>query len=131
MCIRDRSGTLMVLAYGAGMALVLTALTVALALARGGLLQALRHVMRYVDRVAGVFLVLAGVYLVYYWVFNLRFDATGSTAGGGVANMVTCWSEHAQVWLQDRGGWVLGTLLGVAVATVGLVSLARRRTAAR
>jgi cytochrome c biogenesis protein CcdA len=125
------SGTLMVLAYGAGMALVLTALTVALALARGGLLQALRHAMRYVDRVAGVFLVLAGVYLVYYWVFNLRFDATGSTAGGGIANVVTRWSEHAQVWLQDRGGWVLGTLLGVAVATVGLVSLAKRRTAAR
>jgi cytochrome c biogenesis protein CcdA len=125
------SGTLMVLAYGAGMAFVLTALTVALALARGGLLQALRHAMRYVDRVAGVFLVLAGAYLVYYWVFNLRFDATGSTAGGGVADTVTRWSEQAQVWLQDRGAWVLGTLLAIAVAVAALVSVARRRTAAR
>jgi cytochrome c biogenesis protein CcdA len=125
------SGTLMVLAYGAGMALVLTALTVALALARGGLLQALRHAMRYVDRVAGVFLVVAGAYLVYYWVFNLRFDATGSTTGGGVADTVTRWSEQAQVWLQDRGAWVLGTLLAIAVATAALVSVARRRTTAR
>jgi cytochrome c biogenesis protein CcdA len=121
------SGVLMVLAYGAGMALVLTALTVALALARGGLLQALRHAMRYVDRVAGVFLVLAGMYLVYYWVFNLRFDATGSTSGGGVANVVDTWSAHAQIWLQDRGGWVMGSLLAAAIAAVGVVSVARRR----
>jgi hypothetical protein len=124
------SGVLMVLAYGAGMALVLTALTVALALARGGLLQALRNAMRYVDRVAGVFLVLAGLYLVYYWVFNLRFDATGSTSGGGVANVVDNWSAHAQIWLQDRGGWVMGIVLAGAVATVGVVSVARRRAGA-
>ena len=73
------------LTYGAGMALVLTALTVTLALARGGLLAGLRRALPYVDRVAGVFLVLAGLYLVYYWIFNLRFDATGSTTGGGLA----------------------------------------------
>jgi cytochrome c biogenesis protein CcdA len=122
------SGVLLVLAYGAGMALVLTALTVALALARGGLLTVLRRVMPYVDRVAGVFLVLAGLYLVYYWIFNLRFDATGSTAGGGVASTVEGWSYDTQAWLQDRGGWVLGVLLAVAVGATAVVTLARRRS---
>ena len=121
------SGVLLVLTYGAGMALVLTALTVTLALARGGLLAGLRRVLPYVDRVAGVFLVLAGLYLVYYWIFNLRFDATGSTAGGGLATTVEGWSFDTQVWLQDRGGWVLGTLLVAAVAVTAAVSLARRR----
>ena len=105
------SGVLLVLTYGAGMALVLTALTVTLALARGGLLAGLRRVLPYVDRVAGVFLVLAGLYLVYYWIFNLRFDATGSTTGGGLVSTVEGWSFDTQAWLQDRGGWVLGTLL--------------------
>jgi cytochrome c-type biogenesis protein len=125
------SGVLLVLAYGAGMALVLTALTVTLALARGGLLAVLRRMMVYVDRVAGVFLVLAGLYLVYYWIFNLRFDATGSTAGGGVASTVESWSFDAQTWLQDRGGWVLGILLAVALGAAGLVTLAHRRSTAR
>ena len=121
------SGMLLVLTYGAGMALVLTALTVTLALARGGLLAGLRHVLPYVERVAGVFLVLAGLYLVYYWIYNLRFDATGSTTGNGLATTVEGWSFDTQAWLQDRGGWVLGTLLVAAVAVTAAVSLARRR----
>ena len=112
------SGVLLVLTYGAGMALVLTALTVTLALARGGLLAGLRRALPYVDRVAGVFLVLAGLYLVYYWIFNLRFDATGSTTGGGLVATVEGWSFDTQAWLQDRGGWVLGTLLVGAVAVI-------------
>jgi len=115
------SGVLLVLAYGAGMALVLTALTVTLALARGGLLAGLRRMMAYVDRVAGVFLILAGLYLVYYWIFNLRFDATGSTTGGGVASTV-------ESWLQDRGGWILGMLLAVIVGVTVAVTVARRRS---
>ena len=124
------SGVLLVLTYGAGMALVLTSLTVTLALARGGLLAGLRRALPYVDRVAGVFLVLAGLYLVYYWIFNLRFDATGSTTGGGLVSTVEGWSFDAQTWLQERGGWVLGTLLAVIVAAIALVTLARRRTGA-
>ena len=122
------SGVLLVLAYGAGMALVLTALTVTLALARGGLLAGLRRMMAYVDRVAGVFLILAGLYLVYYWIFNLRFDATGSTTGGGVASTVESWSFDAQTWLQDRGGWILGMLLAVIVGVTVAVTVARRRS---
>ena len=121
------SGVLLVLTYGAGMALVLTALTVTLALARGGLLAGLRHVLPYVERVAGVFLVLAGLYLVYYWIYNLRFDATGSTTGNGLATTVEGWSFDTQTWLQDRGGWILGTLLGAALAITAAGSLARRR----
>jgi len=106
---------------------VLTALTVTLALARGGLLAGLRHVLPYVERVAGVFLVLAGLYLVYYWIYNLRFDATGSTTGNGLATTVEGWSFDTQTWLQDRGGWILGTLLVAALAVTAAVSLARRR----
>ncbi len=121
------SGVMLVLTYGAGMALVLTALTVTLALARGGLLAGLRQVLPYVERVAGVFLVLAGLYLVYYWIYNLRFDATGSTTGNGLAVTVEDWSFNTQTWLQDRGGWVLGTLLVTAVAVTAGVTMARRR----
>jgi cytochrome c biogenesis protein CcdA len=121
------SGILLVLTYGAGMALVLTALTVTLALARGGLLTRLRQVLPYVDRVAGAFLVLAGLYLVYYWIYNLRFDATGSTTGSGVAATVENWSYQAQTWLQDRGAWAMAMLLVVTIGSTAVVTVARRR----
>jgi cytochrome c biogenesis protein CcdA len=121
------SGVLLVLTYGAGMALVLTALTVTLALARGGLLTRLRQVLPYVDRVAGAFLVLAGLYLVYYWIYNLRFDATGSTTGSGVATTVENWSYQAQTWLQDRGAWAMAMLLIVTIGATAIVTVARRR----
>ena len=53
---RRRLGRAGLVMYGAGMALVLTALTVTLALAGGGLLPVLRRALPYVDRLAGVFL---------------------------------------------------------------------------
>jgi cytochrome c-type biogenesis protein len=121
------SGILLVLTYGAGMALVLTTLTVTLALARGGLLAGLRQVLPYVDRVAGAFLVLAGLYLVYYWIYNLRFDATGSTTGNGVAATVENWSYRAQTWLQERGAWTMAMLLVLTIGATAVVTLARRR----
>ncbi len=58
------------LAYGAGMALLVSALTIALASANISLLKFLRGSLQYVDRVAAVFVVLSGAYLLwyFYWV---------------------------------------------------------------
>jgi cytochrome c-type biogenesis protein len=58
------------LAYGAGMALVVSALTVSLAFANTGLLKFLRHGLQYVDRIAAAFVILSGTYLLwyFYWV---------------------------------------------------------------
>lgn len=59
-----------VVAYGAGMALLVSALTIALAAANTSLLKVLRSGMPYVDRIAAAFVVLSGVYLLwyFYWV---------------------------------------------------------------
>jgi cytochrome c-type biogenesis protein len=123
------AGALSIAMYGLGMALVLTALTVTLALARGGLLRVLRTAMVYVDRFAGIFLILAGAYLVYYWVFNLTTDnGLSSDTGGGVAKVVERWSANAQTWIQDQGVWRLGLLLaGVVAAAVAAVVVSQRR----
>lgn len=123
------AGALSIAMYGLGMALVLTALTVTLALARGGLLHVLRRAMAYVDRFAGVFLVLAGAYLVYYWVFNLTTDnGLSSDTGGGIAKIVERWSSNAQNWIQGQGVWRLGLLLAVVVgAAVAAVVVGQRR----
>ena len=130
------SGMVSFLLYGAGMALVLTALTVTLALAEGGLLKVLRRAMQWVDRVAGAFLILAGAYLVYYWAFNLRFDQTGSLTGGGLASWVEVQSARASTWISDRP-WTVGVLFGViaglaiVAVVVGHRHVERRRATGR
>jgi cytochrome c-type biogenesis protein len=57
-------------AYGAGMALLVSALTVGFAFANTSLLKFLRSSMQYIDRVAAAFVVLSGLYLAwyFYWV---------------------------------------------------------------
>lgn len=55
------------LAYGAGMGAVLIALTVSLALFEGVLVMYLKRLVPYVERISGVLLLGAGIYIVYYW----------------------------------------------------------------
>ncbi len=62
----------MFVVYGVGMALVLLAVTVAIALGRRTLVRWLRRSGRYVNRVAGVVLILAGAYIVWFWTTNLN-----------------------------------------------------------
>ncbi len=54
-------------AYGAGMGLVVTVLTVATALFRGTLLDRSRRASRYVGPIASALMLIAGAYIVYYW----------------------------------------------------------------
>jgi cytochrome c-type biogenesis protein len=126
------SGVLSIVMYGVGMALVLTALTVTLALARGGLLKVLRSAMTYVDRFAGIFLILAGAYLVYYWIFNLSTDnGLSSDTGGGVAKTVEGWSADIANWIQQQSVWRLGGLLALVVIAASIVALGQRRRSSR
>src|SRR2546430_12442829 len=57
-------------AYAAGTTVVLMALSVLVALAREGVVLAVRPMLRYMSRIAGLLLVIAGGYLVYYLVIN-------------------------------------------------------------
>ncbi len=53
--------------YGLGMAAVLMALTLALAFFKQGLVKWLRGAVSYVQLASAVLLVLAGAYIIYYW----------------------------------------------------------------
>ncbi|HEX6787510.1 MAG TPA: cytochrome c biogenesis protein CcdA [Acidimicrobiales bacterium] len=121
------SGVLMIVAYGLGMGLLLTTLTVTLALARGGLLRGLRSAMRRIDRVAGVLLILAGLYLVYYWWYDLVSD-TGAkqVAGGGVSAWFQSQADRVAGWLNDRGAGPLALVLGIVTVAAIAAVLARR-----
>lgn len=117
-------------AFSTGMALVLLALTVTMALARQSLLHGLRRALPYVSRAAGALLVVAGAYVAYYGWYELRVQR-GDLSGGRPVDVVTGWSDDVTRWVVDdvgavRLGWLLTiALLGVLALTYGV--RARRR----
>ncbi|MCW4355862.1 cytochrome c biogenesis CcdA family protein [Hoyosella sp. YIM 151337] len=60
------------LAYGAGMAVVVGVLALSIALAGNTLVSRIRRVLPYVSRAAGALMLLAGAYVAYYGVWELR-----------------------------------------------------------
>lgn len=123
------SGVLWFLTYALGMGLVLTALTLGLALAKHSLVRSLRRVLPYVQRIAGGLLVVAGAYVAYYGVYEIRFGSD-ALRRDGVVDRVTGWSSDISDWVQDTGGTRIALLLGAAVTTAVLY-VVTRRTATR
>jgi len=61
-------GLLPFVGYSGGMALVVVGLTLSTALLKGALVQHMRRVLPYVNRLSGVLLVAAGAYIIYFQV---------------------------------------------------------------
>lgn len=121
------SGLAVFAAYSAGMVLVLMVLTVALALARHSLVRWLKQSVRYVNRAAGVLLVVAGAYVAWYGITEIRLE-TGAT-GGGAVDFVTDLSADISTWVQDTGATRIGVVLAMVVAGATVFSFGRRRRA--
>jgi len=121
------SGVASVALYGAGMALVVTALTMTLAVASGGLLRVLRNGLRYIDRTAGVFIILTGMYLTWYWYVAITGSGTNPvtrTIDSGQSELVT--------FMQRQGVWRLSTALGSVVAVgLAIIAVSHRRRSER
>ena len=65
------SGFLTYIAYGLGMSALLMALTLAVAFAKQGLVRRLRSMLQYVQKVSAAFLVIAGIYITWFWIDDL------------------------------------------------------------
>ena len=97
------AGVANVVAYGVGMALVVTALTVTLALANVGLLKVLRSGMQYVEMVAGAFVLLSGTYLLwYFWKVDIQEE------GDPITDAVQRYQTTIQNFLNDNWQVVAG-----------------------
>lgn len=109
------SGVVSIVLYGAGMGLLVTSLTVALAFARVGLVGALKRSLRWFDRVSAGFVVLTGVYLTWYW-----FGAITNRGSDGVVSRVESWQTNVAEFLQQRGAIPLALVFAsvIAVAVV-------------
>lgn len=115
------SGVVSTVLYGLGMGAIVTALTVTLAFAKGGLLRILRSGMRYLDRVSAVFVLLTGIYLSWYW-----YAAISESRPGSLVGRVESWQSDIATFLQRQGAWklalVFGGIIGAAVVAVRIGS---------
>lgn len=123
-------GILAYLAYGAGMALAVGVLAVGFALAGSAAARYARRILPYVNRISGVLLILIGLYVGYYGVYELRlFHGDGDAAdpvvdaAGGLQRTLVGWIDSLGVWPLLSA---LALLIGLAVA-IRLVLRARAR----
>ncbi len=101
--------------YGIGMALVVTGLTVTLAMANTALLRVLRRGMVWFEQVAGVLLILTGMYLGWYWYSSIT-DGTG----GQVVSKATSWNGKLANFVQEHQSAVVW--IGVIVIVGAVVT---------
>lgn len=120
------SGIVVYLAYGLGMAVVLMALTVGIAGARGSILRHLRSALPYVSRIGGGLVVVAAVYVGWYGIIEIRSQrATGVVKSGRAVSTVTGWSGSIANWVDRFGAVRLGMVLALVIAVAVLFSLVR------
>lgn len=105
-----------VVAYGAGMALLVSALTIAIAFANTSLLKFLRSSLEYVDRIAAAFVVLSGAYLLwyFYWV-DLRED------GDPITDWALARQGDASQFLDGNWPVVALVIMSIVGAAAGFV----------
>lgn len=109
-------GLLIFLAYGVGMSIVLLGITVVMALGKQSLVTKLRASARYINRVSGAILVLAGAFIVWFWGTEI---ASGASALGDSSafRFVEDLSQRALNLVADYTALIAGifaTLIGGA-----------------
>ena len=113
------------LAYGTGMALVLMALSVLVALAREGAARAVRTLLPHMQRIAGLLLLASGGYLFYYWA-RLRFGDTATVADDPIVSFGVRFSGLARNFADGNGALIL-IAAAVIVALAVFASFWQRR----
>lgn len=112
-------------AYALGSSVVLVLLSLGAAVARDALSRHVRRLLPYVNRLGGAALVLAGIYLLLYWVPALA----GGQAGGIMGSAITDASVAVSAFVTEA--WPVITAAAVAAALAAVTVSLRRRSQAK
>lgn len=114
------TGVAIYLSYSAGLTLVVGVLAVAAATASTAMVDRLRRILPFVNRIGGALLVLVGLYVAYYGSYEVRlFGANGNprdaviTAVGRLQGATAGWVHQHGIW-----PWVMA-VLALAVVVIG------------
>ncbi len=124
------SGTAILGSYGLGMGVVLIAIAVGLASSRDYVVTRFRSLMPKIERFGGWLMIVAGLYIVYYWATNLAVPV-GSDSILLQPNRIV---ERISAWFTSTIGnnpwpWLVG-LIGVAAIAALIQARSRRAVAA-
>lgn len=109
------------LAYIGGLALVVGVLAVAAATASSAMVDRLRRVLPFVDRITGALLVLVGLYVAHYGAYEVRLLGAAAnprdaviTAAGRVQGTLAGWVHQHGVWPWAAAALALTVVIGGA-----------------
>lgn len=107
-------------AYAAGFALVIGVLAVAVALAGSALVDRMRRILPYVNRIGGAVLILVGLYVAYYGYYEIRlFNAGGNPQDPVIATAGRLQGAIAG-WVHRHGPWPWILVLAVLIVAAAL-----------
>ena len=118
------------LAYIAGLTLVVGVLAVAAAVASSAVVNRLRRLLPFVARISGALLVIVGLYVGYYALYEIRLNTAHGppsdallAAAGRVQGSLAGWVHAHGPW-----PWVLALVALLACALVGALYRRARRS---
>jgi cytochrome c biogenesis protein CcdA len=115
------TGVAVYLAYVAGLTLVVGVLAIGVATASSALVERLRRLLPFVNRISGALLVLVGLYVGYYGVYELRLVGAGANPGDAVIGAAGRLQGPLAGWVYRHGvlPWAVALLALVSVALAG------------
>ncbi|BAX91851.1 cytochrome c biogenesis CcdA family protein [Mycobacterium shigaense] len=123
-------GVLIYLAYVAGLTLVVGVLAMAAVTASSALTDRLRRVLPLVNRIGGLLLIVVGLYVGYYGLYELRLLYADADPQDAVISAAGRLQGPLAGWVHQHGLWPWIAALAVLVIAA-LAAARRRRTRAR
>ena len=122
-------GVLVYVAYAAGITLVVGVLAVAVALANSALIDRIRRVLPYLNRISGAVLIVVGLYVGYYGLYEIRLFHGGGSAQDPIIGAAGRIQRALAGWVYQHGAWPWLLAVGLLTIAGGALWMRRRRRA--
>lgn len=106
-------------AYIGGLTLVVGVLAIAAATASAALVERAKRILPFVNRIGGALLILVGLYVGYYGLYEVRLFHADASPDDAVVAAVGHVQGAVAGWVHQHGGWPW--LVALAVVLVGVL----------
>lgn len=113
------SALTVLVAYGAGMAIMLMLFSTGAALVRDGLVRTVRKMMPYMNRITGTMLTVAGIYLTYYW-GRVKFGSAATLGDDPIVGFVGNFTAAIE---RVAGSYGRPIILSATVVLLGILTV--------
>jgi cytochrome c biogenesis protein CcdA len=110
------AGLSVYLAYAAGFTLVVGVLAVAAALSNAAVAERFHRILPYLNRISGLLLVVVGLYVAYYGLYEVRLFSGNTDAQDPVIAAAGRLQGAIAGWVHRQGAWPWVATLAVLVA---------------